>query len=211
MTDVFVSYSHKDKARVQKLVDHLSQVPLSVWWDKELRREEFSSEIEGKIKQADRVLVAWSKNSKMSIWVRGEALKGLSQNKLVQILLDGEELPIPFNAVHAIKLSDWTGDPSDDGVRIVVEALGGDVSNPNARQILQAGASRSQLTALWLAPASLAFLLVAAAWIQFGPPLPHGAPSREHLMLGIGGAIALCIGVTTAMLIRSSIYAFRND
>jgi len=174
MPEIFISYSHADRDRVRKLVERLRTVPFDVWWDQHLRQGDFSNEIEARIEASSRVLVAWSKNSANSIWVKAEAMRAMDARKLVQVQLDGQKLPLPFNGLHAIRLSDWTGDPADDSIEIVIEALGGEprVTPRRGWSAAAPGLSRAQRVALWLAPTCLVMLAAAAGFLALMPDLP---------------------------------------
>lgn len=213
MPEIFISYSHADRDRVRKLVERLRTVPFDIWWDQHLRQGDFSNEIEARIEASSRVLVAWSKNSANSIWVKAEAMRAMDSRKLVQVQLDGQKLPLPFNGLHAIRLSEWTGDPADDSIKVVIEALGGEQRTAPRRGWSAAapGLSRAQRVALWLAPTCLVMLAAAAGFLALMPDLPDGLPDKAVIMLGIGIGVVAALGVSTASLILNALDAFRAD
>ena len=55
------------------------------------------------------VIVAWSRESVQSRWVRAEAQEGLDHQKLVPVFLEAVKPPLIFRAVHSISLADWDG------------------------------------------------------------------------------------------------------
>ena len=64
MTDVFVSYSRQDRARVTELVAAIEAAGFSVWWDKAISAgAEFDREIDSALERARAVVVVWSKDS----------------------------------------------------------------------------------------------------------------------------------------------------
>lgn len=110
MADVFLSYSRPNREKVRLVATNLESDGRDVWWDEKLTGGDFfGATIEDQLDQANKVLVAWSRAARRSVWVRGEALEALDSGKLVQIQLDGSRLPVPFNALHAIDFSEWRG------------------------------------------------------------------------------------------------------
>ena len=219
---VFISYDRDDSQKVSAIVDGLKAESVSYWWDKDIPEgQNFSTEIEDKIDQAKHVLVAWSVNSRKSIFVRGEALAALDQNKLLQTVIDGCRLPVPFNAMQATFLDDWTGDRTDARWQKLVGAIDPARAAPppppptgnrkprkpagrlSDQQIVRAGASGAQLTSLWFIPLLMATLLGAGAWLGFAKvELPAGIPlNREDVFLIIGGGVVALLLVFVVVLI----------
>ena len=72
--DVFISYSHRDRGRVEQLREQLTRSGLSVWWDEHIYSgDRFVAEIFEHIAQCGVVLVCWSRNSRERPWVQMEA------------------------------------------------------------------------------------------------------------------------------------------
>ncbi len=227
MSHVFISYDREDRDKVSAIVDGLKAEDVAFWWDKDIPEgQNFSTEIEDKIDQAKHVLVAWSNNSRNSIFVRGEALAALDQQKLLQAVIDGCRLPVPFNAVQATFLDDWAGDRNDERWQKLVSAIDPNRVPPPApptgkkkakrtsdrlsdQQIVRAGASRAQLTSLWFIPLLIAALLGAGAWLGFTEDaLPAGIPlSREDFFLIIGGGVVALLLVFVVLLMGAMMRA----
>jgi TolB-like protein/Tfp pilus assembly protein PilF len=111
--DVFISYARADRARVAPLVAALEQKGLSVWWDTHIHSgAAFARTIQAELDAASAVLVLWSAAAIGSDWVRDEASRGRSQNKLVAASLDGSKPPLGFGQYHTVKLTTWTSDPA---------------------------------------------------------------------------------------------------
>ena len=71
MADVFISYSSEDRDRIAPLAAVLEQAGYSIWWDQQLRGGAvYSDEIEKELLVAKAVIVAWSKQSVASRWVK---------------------------------------------------------------------------------------------------------------------------------------------
>ncbi|MEO1251719.1 MAG: TIR domain-containing protein [Pseudomonadota bacterium] len=107
MADIFISYARADQDRIGKLASSLEAEGWSVWWDLRIAGgAEFSKEIERELEAAKAVLVAWSKESVESRWVKDEAGLAAEAGKLVTISLDGAAPPIGFKQFHA---THWEG------------------------------------------------------------------------------------------------------
>ncbi|HKO08206.1 MAG TPA: TIR domain-containing protein [Alphaproteobacteria bacterium] len=110
MSDLFISYSRLDLDRVEKLAQALERAGLSVWWDRRIKSgDSFDRVIEHAIAEAKAVIVAWSRHSTDSSWVRAEAGFALEKSKLVPVRLDDASPPLRFLHVHTIDLSAWDG------------------------------------------------------------------------------------------------------
>lgn len=221
MSHVFISYDRDDKAKIATIVEGLKVEQVEFWWDEKIPEgADFSTEIEDRIVQAQHVLVAWSANSRQSIFVKGEALAALDQQKLLQAVIDRCRLPVPFNAVQATFLDGWEGDPDDPRWRKLVNSIRGvsadeepptstrrKVSKPpqssqqlTEAQIVRAGASGSQLFSLWFIPILIAALIGFGAYLGFATPdwLPL---RREDVFLVVGGAVVALLVVLVVMLV----------
>lgn len=111
MADVFVSYSRKNRDRVELVSGGLAEGGYAVWWDERLApSDDYAMLIESEIDQARCVVVAWSASARQSLWVRAEANEALDAGKLVQISLDQAKLPLPFTMLHWLDFSRWGGD-----------------------------------------------------------------------------------------------------
>lgn len=122
---VFISYARENKARIKTLVSALESDGLEVWWDVETPPgERFADVIYRALQSADWVIVAWSKASTQSEWVRREALVGLERKVLLPILLDDQhELPFLFKDIHACNFIGWDGDKSNQEYLSLSKAL----------------------------------------------------------------------------------------
>ena len=108
MADVFVSYAHLNKTRVNGIAEGLKNAGFSLWWDDHLKAgHDFTLEIERELDAAKCVVVAWSDAARNSLWVRAEATEALDAGKLIQIRLDGVKPPLPFTIVQMLDFSRW--------------------------------------------------------------------------------------------------------
>ncbi|MEQ1809384.1 MAG: TIR domain-containing protein [Terricaulis sp.] len=144
MGSVFISYAHDDEDKAYKIKERLEDLGFTTWFDRTApaSRDDISTVIDGKLGSVDCVLVLWSSRSKASVWVRGEALKGLECNKYFGILLEDFIPPVPFNALAAPDLSEWTGLNEHLGWDALVRGLA-DLS-ANRLEILQTLSARQK-------------------------------------------------------------------
>ncbi len=121
---VFLSYARADQAQATKLASALEKAGLRVWWDALIEGgEEFAKTIEAALNSCDAVIVAWSKTSVVSDWVRDEAAKGRDRRKLVPVSLDGTEPPLGFGQYHSIDLSRWRGNADGAEIASVIRGI----------------------------------------------------------------------------------------
>ncbi|HEU5286361.1 MAG TPA: TIR domain-containing protein [Sphingomicrobium sp.] len=110
MSRVFVSYSRQDAPRAKALAKALQAAGHEVWWDSHIRGgSRFGAEIAEALKNAEVVVVLWSRSSIDSAWVNDEAAEGRDTGRLVPILIDDCKPPLGFRQFQAIDLRDWTG------------------------------------------------------------------------------------------------------
>jgi DNA-binding response OmpR family regulator len=124
--DLFISYSRQDAATIKPLVAILQQRGLSVWFDQHLQAgTSFDRVIEEALSNARAVIVAWSKNSVNSDWVRAEAAFAQESAKLLPIRLDNAPLPLRFTHVHTLNFSNWDGSAEHHELQALVSGLAG--------------------------------------------------------------------------------------
>jgi uncharacterized membrane protein YeaQ/YmgE (transglycosylase-associated protein family) len=110
LADIFFSYARRDLKRVEALVAALGNRGWSMWWDPDVHGgDSWSDVIEAELAQAKCVIVAWSKQSAKSEWVREEARIANKVRKLVPVLLEPMDPPFGFGGVQTVDLSGWDG------------------------------------------------------------------------------------------------------
>jgi TolB-like protein len=115
MAGIFLSYAREDRACAGALARVLEAAEHEVWWDRHIDSgEEFAAEIEAELEKADVVLVAWSKESVKSRWVRDEAAVGGDTGRLVPVSVDGARPPMGFRQFHTLDLTGWKGTNRDE-------------------------------------------------------------------------------------------------
>lgn len=114
MGDIFISYSHRDKARAEQFAHIFAALGLSVWWDVGLRTgEAFDEAIERALRAASVVVVLWSPHSVESRWVRAEAMFADRCKTLLPVMIAPCDRPIIFELTHTAELAHWHGAPDD--------------------------------------------------------------------------------------------------
>jgi TolB-like protein/Tfp pilus assembly protein PilF len=138
---VFLSYARVDRPRVALLAQALENAGLTLWWDTHIEGgAAFANEIEQALERSDAVIVAWSKTSVQSDWVRDEAGKGREKGRLVPVSLDGTAAPLGFRQYHVIDLSKWNGKPDTPEMTHVMRAIAAATGRepPLPRPVVQA-------------------------------------------------------------------------
>src|SRR5216684_8608226 len=98
MSDIFISYARSTAAQAQQVAEGLRALGYGVWRDDEIpAHRAYADVIQERLKAAKAVLVVWSAEAVRSEWVRSEAERARAERKLVQLNLDGAELPMPFD------------------------------------------------------------------------------------------------------------------
>jgi hypothetical protein len=112
MSDIFISYSHRDAERVEKLIGLLRARGWSVWYDNRIKvGTEFDEEIEKALSDARCAVVIWSEAACRSAWVRAEAEMALEAHKYLPVCIDpGVQLPIRFRQIQTAMLFDLEQD-----------------------------------------------------------------------------------------------------
>jgi|SRR6478672_2400038 len=132
-TTVFLSYARADRTRAEKLASALTDAGLEVWWDALIEGgAAFAHSIRSALDTADVVIVAWSKTSIDSDWVRDEAAVGRERKRLVPLSLDGSEPPLGFRQYHVIDVSRSRGKPSAEEVAAILRAVAASTGEPVA-------------------------------------------------------------------------------
>ena len=123
MEKIFISYSRKDLAFVEKLAFNLQDAGYDVWYDlTDLEGgDRWSVEISKAIKECDAFMIVVSPRSMDSNWVEKEFLYASNQQKrIVPILLEACDLPLWLLDIHYI---DVQGKNYETNFPYILEAL----------------------------------------------------------------------------------------
>ena len=124
MADVFLSYARSSADEAKRIAFALREQGYSVWLDDELpAHRTYADVIACELDAAKAVLVLWSEAAARSQWVRSEANRAREKQRLVQLRLDGAQLPMPFDQIHCAELEGSTAGKDGTGWRSVLAAV----------------------------------------------------------------------------------------
>jgi hypothetical protein len=111
MSDIFISYSRKDRDKAKPIAEALEKLGWSVWWDLTIPAgKTFAEVISEALAGAKSIVVLWSSNAIVSNWVLDEAQEGLEKNTLVPVFIErGVQPPLGYRRIQAADLVDWDG------------------------------------------------------------------------------------------------------
>jgi class 3 adenylate cyclase/tetratricopeptide (TPR) repeat protein len=207
MAEIFVSHARSTAAQALRIAAELRSAGYEVWIDDQLPvHRAYTDVIEENLRAARVVLVIWSTDAVKSNWVRAEAGVGLDAGTLVQMSLDGVDLPLPFNQIECAKLVGWTGDPSAAGWKKVLSSIEELTSHRDRKPDLAKGPELRRLTML-----SCGLIQTKNAVVSLGPEAWHGTTARYgrrsgevvaqfggYVVKNLGNNVVACFGYPTA-------------
>jgi len=105
MWDVFISYSSKDRARVEKLVERLRAQNVQVWWDGHLPPgQRWDDQIEQAMEGSSTVVILWSEASVASEEVKDEAYYARDRGKALPVRIENVRPPYRFLRIQGFDL-----------------------------------------------------------------------------------------------------------
>ncbi|NTV72149.1 MAG: toll/interleukin-1 receptor domain-containing protein [Azonexaceae bacterium] len=126
MTDIFLSYTERDRETARRVAEVLGSAGWSVWWDRRIPAgETWRSVLEHALEDMRCMVVLWSAKSIESEWVYEEASEGRRLGKLVPVMIEAVRPPAGFREIQAADLTGWDGSPDFDGLRMLL----GDLEN----------------------------------------------------------------------------------
>ncbi|HEX6072228.1 MAG TPA: TIR domain-containing protein [Sphingomicrobium sp.] len=121
---VFLSYAREDVGMAKELAGLIARAGHSVWWDREIQGgSHFASEIDRELRNADAVVVLWSKTAIASPWVQDEAAEGRDSGRLVPIIMGAEKPPLGFRQFQSIDFSEWDGSGEPPALQGLIQAI----------------------------------------------------------------------------------------
>ena len=116
MSDIFISYSSKDRHWVEQFAKTLGTSCWSVWWDRNIPTgESFNAVIRQELRAAKCAIVVWSEHSVDSEWVQAEADEAKKQAKYLPVKIDESEIPLGFTQRTSQSLVGWEADAEHPG------------------------------------------------------------------------------------------------
>jgi len=132
MADIFISYSREDRALIEPIADMLEKQGYKVWWDSVLNPgQQWDAEIKLQLNNASRVIVAWSRTSIQSNWVKAEADAAERDGKLIPILIEQVEPPLQFRLIQTQDFTSWNGLTDEVPARKLLNAMPSLLKNKN--------------------------------------------------------------------------------
>ena len=111
-----------------------------MWWDAGINPgDSFPDVIDEAIQNASCVLVAWTKTSIDSQWVKSEALEGLERELLVPVFLDDVRVPVAYRHLQGSRLLSWPHDFEEAEFQKLLSAISGKVRQPPSVSIQYPG------------------------------------------------------------------------
>ncbi len=163
MSDIFLSYSSKDRPWVERFAKTLETHGWSVWWDRNIPTGgSFNAVIRQELGAAKCAIVVWSEQSVESEWVQAEAAEAKKQNKYLPVKINESDIPLGFTQRTFQSLVDWEAGVDHAGFSQLLKDIERLVKNPP--KLVEFGPKPwwKQVHPLWLVgtPAMLAAVIV---------------------------------------------------
>lgn len=166
MADIFISYRHGDRQRVEPIVRALREEGFDVWWDKGIAAgTHWRRELHSQLEQAKVIAPIWTSASVASDWVIEEAAYGKQHGRLCPARIDPVDPPIGFTTIQVADLSTWRGNRRAEAwgqfvhaLRALIDGVSSESFEPparhwNRRRLAVAGSIAAILTCLtWSVP-----------------------------------------------------------
>lgn len=124
MADVFISYKRERRAHAERLAVILEAYGYTVWWDYDLLVGlDFRDQIDNEISSCRAAVVLWCSASIKSNFVKSEAGRADSANKLLGAFLEEVIAPLGLDQAQAQSLVGWSGGPEDKALLKLVDAI----------------------------------------------------------------------------------------
>ena len=118
MAKVFLSYAREDAPAAKQLAECIGRAGHQVWWDRQIQGgSRFATEIDRELKNADAVVVIWTKASIESPWVQDEAAEGRDSGRLVPVIMGTDKPPLGFRQFQSIDFGELERRSRSSGVR----------------------------------------------------------------------------------------------
>ena len=201
MARVFLSYARDDVEAARQLADGIALAGHDVWWDRHLHGgSRFSAEIDRALKDAEAVVVLWSRTSVESAWVQDEAAEGRDDGRLVPVVIGSVKPPLGFRQFHTIDLGPWNGqgppDALDDILSAIGQTCGSDVRDQDAGSDQKAESSQQKASVCVLPFVNMS-----------------GEPEQEYFSDGISEDIITDLSNVSALSVvaRNTSFTFKGQ
>jgi TIR domain len=134
MSDIFISYSSKDRPWVERFAKVLESYGWSVWWDRDIPTGgSFHAVIRQELRAARCAIVVWSEQSVDSEWVQAEADEARKQEKYLPVRIDESEIPLGFTQRTFQSLVNWDAHTDHPGFSQLLKDIERLVKSPPRR------------------------------------------------------------------------------
>ena len=124
MARVFLSYARDDAAAAKQLAGAIERAGHQVWWDHQIQSgSRFATEIDRELKNADAVVVLWTRTSIESPWVQDEAAEGRDSGRLLPVIMGAEKPPLGFRQFQSIDFGSWDGRADPPALSMLLEGI----------------------------------------------------------------------------------------
>lgn len=163
MSDIFISYSSKDRPWVERFAKTLETHGWSVWWDRNIPTGgSFNAVIRHELGAAKCAIVVWSQQSVESEWVQAEAAEAKNLDKYLPIKINESDVPLAFTQRTFQSLVDWEAGVEHPGFSQLIKDIERLVKSPPRRVEFGPTPWWKRVHPLWLIslPAILAAVIV---------------------------------------------------
>lgn len=163
MSDIFISYSSKDRPWVEQFAKALETHGWSVWWDRNIPTGgSFNTVIRQELTAAKCTIIVWSEQSVESEWVQAEAAEAKKQDKYLPVKINESDIPLGFTQRTFQSLVDWEAGVDHAGFSQLLKDIERLVKNPPKRIELGPKSWWKRVHPIWLVstPAILAAVVV---------------------------------------------------
>lgn len=164
MSDIFISYSSKDRPWVERFAKTLETHGWSVWWDRNIPTGgSFNAVIRQELRAASCAIVVWSEQSVESEWVQAEADEARKQEKYLPIRIDESAIPLGFTQRTFQSLVNWETHTDHPGFSQLLKDIERLVKSPPRRIEIGLKPWWKRIHPLWFV--ALPTALAAVVWI----------------------------------------------
>ena len=199
MARIFLSYAREDVDSAKRLAEAVHGAGHEVWWDRHIQGgSRFTTEIDQALKDAEAVIVLWTKASVESAWVQDEAAEGRDTGRLVPASLDGSRPPLGFRQFHTVDFSGWNGGAAPENLRDLLEAIA--TTAGKSSSLAAVAAARQEQPTAGPSVCVLPFVNMS------------GDPEQEYFSDGITEDIITDLSKVSALLViaRNTAFTFKG-
>ncbi len=163
MSEIFISYSSKDRPWVERFAKTLETHGWSVWWDREIPTGgSFNQVIRQQLAAAKCAIVVWSAESVESEWVQAEASEAKQQEKYLPIKITECQIPLGFTQRTYQSLVEWEAGVEHAGFSQLLKDIERLVKSPPKRVNVGLKPWWKRVSPIWLVSTPTALAAIGA-------------------------------------------------